>query len=319
MWELVMSARALARTPTDPIHRGWASDAHRALLASPQMSLLRTLVRDGLGPPHFLLPPPLGPRPSFEGELDRIATVPREMLYVEFGWIFGETDRWREPYDALPPHMRCFVDEPERTMERLLDELRLYWRLVLAPQWQKTSEFLERTLERIPAHAASAEVAPALDSAYRRDDEGILLTNHYAGSLRLAPEEEVVLVASAFSWPRPCSIACPATNIAWAGRPAMLAFVAPGFADLWKPSEASEETLAKLLGRSRASILRALEARRSTTQLADALRLTPGGVSQQLAILHEAGLVHRDRERHTVYYSLSRRGKSLLDLFEDGA
>jgi DNA-binding transcriptional ArsR family regulator len=97
----------------------------------------------------------------------------------------------------------------------------------------------------------------------------------------------------------------------------MLSYVVRGFADLWGPSATQRDSLAKVVGQGRAALLLALRVPRSTTELADALRLTPGAVSQQLKILHEAGLVSRHRERRLVFYRLSRRGEAMLQLFDD--
>ena len=65
---------------------------------------------------------------------------------------------------------------------------------------------------------------------------------------------------------------------------------------------APPDALAKLLGRNRAAVLLALDSPRSTSELAGLLDVTTGGVSQQLSILAQAGLVARQRVRRHVLY-----------------
>jgi DNA-binding transcriptional ArsR family regulator len=66
-----------------------------------------------------------------------------------------------------------------------------------------------------------------------------------------------------------------------------------------------------LIGATRARILHALDAPRSTTELAAQLTLTPGGVSQHLSVLADAGLVARHRERRVVLYARTPVGDAL--------
>ena len=59
-------------------------------------------------------------------------------------------------------------------------------------------------------------------------------------------------------------------------------------------------------------MLTALHAPRSTTELARALALSPGSVSQHLTVLREAGLVHGHRVGRAVLYVRSETGESLI-------
>jgi len=51
---------------------------------------------------------------------------------------------------------------------------------------------------------------------------------------------------------------------------------------------------------------------RSTTELARALDLSPGSVSQHLSVLRDAGLVHGHRVGRAVLYLRSPTGESLV-------
>lgn len=98
----------------------------------------------------------------------------------------------------------------------------------------------------------------------------------------------------------------------------MLPYAPKGLANLGDDGRLPcSDALAAVIGPARARIMALLVAPTSTTEIANALAMTPGGASQQLALLHSAGLVERSRERRRVYYRLSRRGRQLLALLVD--
>jgi DNA-binding transcriptional ArsR family regulator len=71
---------------------------------------------------------------------------------------------------------------------------------------------------------------------------------------------------------------------------------------LWQPGESGPQALARVVGRSRADLLSALDAPRSTTDLARHLELSPGAVSQHLSALRAAGLLTAARHGRAVLY-----------------
>jgi hypothetical protein len=116
----------------------------------------------------------------------------------------------------------------------------------------------------------------------------------------------LLLVPSAFTWPR------PAVSVEPPWQP-FLVYPARGVGALWEPERTTPpRALAALLGARRASVLGALDAPRSTTELARALELSAGSVSQHLSVLREAGLVHGHRVGRSVLYARSERGEALL-------
>jgi DNA-binding transcriptional ArsR family regulator len=70
--------------------------------------------------------------------------------------------------------------------------------------------------------------------------------------------------------------------------------------------------LARVLGRSRARLLTALDAPRSTAELARRLELTTGAVSQHLSALRGAGLVTATRHGREVLYLRTQPAERLL-------
>jgi DNA-binding transcriptional ArsR family regulator len=78
----------------------------------------------------------------------------------------------------------------------------------------------------------------------------------------------------------------------------------------------AEGVLDELVGDTRAAILRALEIPMTTTEVASRLGVTPGAVSQQLAMLRRAGVVDAHRSGRGVYSELTPLGTSLLALLD---
>ncbi|WP_446667071.1 ArsR/SmtB family transcription factor [Flexivirga sp. B27] len=80
------------------------------------------------------------------------------------------------------------------------------------------------------------------------------------------------------------------------------------------PSEATDTLtgMRRLLGPTRAAILRQLSSARTTTELSGELRLAAATVSYHVKVMQRAGLLERSRRRHNVFYELSPTGRQLL-------
>ncbi|HEX5224532.1 MAG TPA: winged helix-turn-helix domain-containing protein, partial [Solirubrobacteraceae bacterium] len=92
-----------------------------------------------------------------------------------------------------------------------------------------------------------------------------------------------------------------------------LIYPARGIGMLWSPDRlAPPDALARLLGRTRAQLLTALDEPHSTIELAGALGLSSGGVSQHLGVLRDAGLVSGRRVQRAVLYLRSADGDALV-------
>jgi DNA-binding transcriptional ArsR family regulator len=83
------------------------------------------------------------------------------------------------------------------------------------------------------------------------------------------------------------------------------------------PRPSAEDRLAILIGRGRASVLRALSVPSTTTGLATALGLAPSTISEHLTGLQAAGVVHRRRAGRRVLYGLEPAGIALVKLLGD--
>ena len=86
-----------------------------------------------------------------------------------------------------------------------------------------------------------------------------------------------------------------------------------GTADL-----AAHDSLAALLGPTRAAVLRALREPRGTAQLAATVRISPASASEHAKILRDASLIETRREGRGVRHSLTALGTAMADTALDG-
>jgi DNA-binding transcriptional ArsR family regulator len=86
-----------------------------------------------------------------------------------------------------------------------------------------------------------------------------------------------------------------------------------GTADL-----AAHDSLAALLGPTRAAVLRALREPRGTAELAAAVRISPASASEHAKILRDASLIETRREGRGVRHSLTSLGTAMAGTHLDG-
>jgi DNA-binding transcriptional ArsR family regulator len=90
-------------------------------------------------------------------------------------------------------------------------------------------------------------------------------------------------------------------------------YPARGVGTLWETGRSpSAEAPGALVGRTRAQLLAALDAPRTTSGLGRQFQVTPAAVSQHLAVLHANGLVSRSRLDGSVLYRRTLRGDDLV-------
>jgi len=116
----------------------------------------------------------------------------------------------------------------------------------------------------------------------------------------------LLLMPSAFKWDEVVVI----TEPPW--QPAVV-YPARGLGGLWEPARGTRAAaLARLLGRTRATLLTGLDEPASTTWLAHEHALAAATVSEHLAVLRDAGLVVGERHRHQIKYRRTVMGTALM-------
>jgi DNA-binding transcriptional ArsR family regulator len=247
--------------------------------------------------PDFVSPPPEVPAANLTGELDRIRSVAPEQVARELALAYP---------GGVPEHGRPLLDDPRRALRALAAEMRRYWDVALAGDWDAVLALLEseiawraRRLAAVGPGAAFADLSPHV----RWDAGAVHVTARSSKEVEL-DGRGLLLVPAAFAGPTPW----PMNDKPW--QPSIV-YTPRGAGDLWAPVAADDGALADLLGTRRAAILRALRRPASTADLARRLGASPAGVSEHLGVLRRAGLVAGRREGRFVVYARTRAGDAL--------
>lgn len=247
----------------------------------------------------FCGPPPRVPRAEIEDELDRVSATPPERVAAEISRSYPR---------GVPPAGREFIDDPAGARDRLVEQMRAFWEVGLAPWWGVIANLLEAEVawraRRLASVGPRAAFAGLHETVRWRDSTlSVSPTAKAAEDIELGGRG-LLLIPAAFTWPS----VWPRTDPPW--DPALV-YPPPGVADLWTAEEPPSRTLESLLGRRRAQILLALERPTSTLDLVARIGSSAGGASDHLRVLREAGLVSPRREGRWVIYSRTPLGDSL--------
>ncbi|MEU5219086.1 ArsR family transcriptional regulator [Streptomyces sp. NPDC020807] len=183
-----------------------------------------------------------------------------------------------------------------------------WWRVGLRPYWARVRAVLEADLAyrtRQLAEDGIQEVFAHLHPGLRWADDRLTWAGGTAADRLVLDGRGITLTPSVFG-------ARPALVPGRGATPPCLVYPARGTGTLWERSAEPGDGLARLLGRSRAGLLGRTSTPATTTALAEQTGLTPGAVSQHLAVLRETGLVTGHRYRREVYYRASELGLALL-------
>src|SRR5438270_6144154 len=285
MLETIRSVSALDEPAIGAIHLPWVEQA-RELTGELDLTLLRALQRSEIYDPDFVNPPPSCPLAEFEEELAVMVSTPAAQIRAEVAHAYENR--------ATPAVLEPFLSRPREAIRELAELMREYWERALAAHWPRMRALLEQDVlyrARQIADGGTRRLFCDLDPAVSWD-EGILQVQCTASEKELElelDERGLLLVPSAFVWPKVRIV----TAAPW--QPTLI-YPARGIGMLWSPERpAPPDALANLVGQTRAALLVALDSPRSTTELAATLGISPGGVSQHLSILRDAGLVSGNR------------------------
>ncbi len=304
VWEAVQSVEALSNPGKFVFHLPWIDQARR-VAGDLDLEPLRALLSYANGyRADFVTPPPDGPYPDFEEELQRILATPSDIVRREVGLTYPKGD--------LPAAARAFVADPEGSLRRLTDSLRAYWDATLAEHWPRLRALLEGDVlyraKRLALEGAEGLFGD-LHPSVTWNDGVLTIDKHWEADV--APGGRgLLLIPVAFSCPK-CSVI---SDPPW--QPTLV-YTPRAIATLWDTARTpSEGVLDELVGETRAAILRALEIPMTTSEMASRLGVTPGAVSQQLSVLRRAGVVDAHRSGRGVYSELTPLGQSLLGLLD---
>jgi hypothetical protein len=104
--------------------------------------------------PDFLSPSPDASVVGFEEELERLRTTPPEIVHTEVQML---VQAQKEQFGPLSPEkarlLEIYLSDPEGSLVRLVDTLRRYHHLTIAPYWPRIRELLEGTRSSAAKHS----------------------------------------------------------------------------------------------------------------------------------------------------------------------
>jgi DNA-binding transcriptional ArsR family regulator len=266
--------------------------------------------------PDFLSPSPDASVASFEEELERLRGTPPEVVHTEVQMLMQVQ---QEQLDPLSPEkerlLEIYLREPDGSLKRLVDTLKRYHELAIAPYWPRIQEHLEGDTIRRGQALALGGVEALLSNLHPKASYGggvLELDRSYEALIEPAGRG-ITLVPCVFAWPRVMVLVQP-------GYQPTLAYGPRGVAKLWSSSSPAPNwtALEAALGAGRASVLKSLSPMPTTTsELANQLRLSPSAVSAHLLRLKAAELIEPHRSGRKVFYRLSGAGEELLGIFSE--
>jgi DNA-binding transcriptional ArsR family regulator len=313
LWETVASFGVLLHQGRDTAHAAWAIRARRVLSGTDLSTLVAAMCVAGRCP-DFMTPPPDASASTFGEELERMRNTSPEVAHEEVEAFVGLE---KEQFCSLAPEkermLGTYLDDPEGSLERLVDELRRYYDLAIAPYWPRIQEHLEGDTLRRGQVLALGGVEALLSGLHPRASyaKGVLKLDKAYEAVVEPEGRGITLVPCVFALPRIHVLSEP-------GYRPTLAYAPRGAAKLWNSSSPAPNgtALEAALGAGRASVLKSLlPAPSTTTELAQQLCLSPASVSAHLSRLKTAELVEPHRSGRKVYYRLSCAGESLLRIF----
>lgn len=291
LWETLAAVRAASVGPMPQAMQPW-----RRLVDPPLTPLLTAVQTDAAYTPDFLTPPPRAGERSVDDEIALVAETPLTV-------VRDELRRCRLSGAHLLPAL-----SPGRARDQVVGEMRRAWAQLLQPHWPRLHRVLATDVDHRSRRLVTGGIAALLADLHPAVtfQDGTLRVRGPVKERRELQGEGVVLMPSLFGTGRPLVILDPPYQ-------PTLIYPARGVATLWESGgERTPEALARVVGNTRAALLAELDAPRSTTDVARLLGITPGGASQHLGALRDAGLVAGRREGRIVLYVRTPLADSLV-------
>ncbi|GAB2584073.1 DUF5937 family protein [Kribbella endophytica] len=301
LWETVSAVRVLNGSKHRPLYSPWVAAKAEAAKKLDLTMLRAVQPRTGFTP-DFLTPPPKASRAKFSTEIARVRTAPLDVVRAE---LIRSRDELNNP--AAPAIDRMLAD-PAGTRERFADQIESAWTTLIEPDWPAISRVLNDDIAHRGEQLTSGGLAKLFDDLHPTlswDDDRLIASRYREPDHELAGEG-LLLIPGAFAWPYLVAIVAP-------GYQPTLVYPARGAARLWDDAPTAPDPLATLLGRTRATLLTALDPPATTSALAAQYGLALATVAEHLAALYGAGLVTRRRTGHQVHYRRTDVGQAVVD------
>ncbi|MEO3742436.1 DUF5937 family protein [Plantactinospora sp. B5E13] len=268
----------------------------------PAVGALLGLLRRGGYNADFIQPPPAGIGLSFADELATVRATPLAQARDELA---------RNLAGNRPPaaYARRIFESPD-VVGRIADAIEATWETLVAPDWPRLRAVLERDVVqragRLTTYgwaAALADLDPRL--RFVSDDGGSRIEVRHRDQNRYPLAGQGLLFVPSALGPLITYVDPP-----W---PHAIVYPARGVGDLLgpPPTDGGPDALDRLIGPTRAAVLRALAVPATTSQLVVQLGTGLGNVGGHLAVLRDAGLVSRTRTGRSVRYARTPLGDAL--------
>ncbi|MGC4757530.1 ArsR/SmtB family transcription factor [Micromonospora trifolii] len=307
VWELVLSLHVLRGRTRDPLTANWRRSVARDLRQDSSSEQLRMLF--ALNPPRGYFPDFLTPYASvggFEAGLEAVRSTPTELLHRDLSVLAAE--------NQLPSSAAALARGEVSALHHLADSMEQYRSLAISPYWSRIQAAVAADRARRARALLDGGVEGLLTSLRpaMRWESGVLEVRSYPHSRELHLDGRgLLLVPSFFCAATPVALLDPAL-------PPVLVYPVDRLgalvsANAGAASGAARESLAALLGRTRAAVLQASDEGCTTGEVARQLNISPAAASQHATVLRNAGLLVSHRERNSVLHTLTPLGRAMLD------
>ncbi|MFI6996260.1 ArsR/SmtB family transcription factor [Nocardia sp. NPDC050175] len=288
------------RTSNRPWLR-WAADE----LAGDPLDLSHTwpLIANGRASwPEFLVPAPVGTESSITDDLAALQRTSAGQVRASLRNVFGET---------LPESVASLAVRPTAGLRAIAAELLAAHDRLVAPHWSRIRAVLDADVSYRAKHLVTGGAEKLFADLHSdlqwRDGRLLLRRRRTERPVHLGPGGLVLL---------PVALGSPEVLIKKStSTQTTVRYPARGIGALWTAGKQTPAgNTVRLLGRVRTELLETLRSPAMTGDLARTFGVTPSAVSQHLRVLHDSGLIARERSGRNVRYVTTALGIRLLDV-----
>jgi len=301
LWETMSAVRVLNGARHRPLYADWVGAKRKATAGLDLRGLAALQPRVGFTP-DFLTPPPKASRAKFATEIARVRSTPLDRVRTE---LILSRDELNNP---AAPEINRMLQDLAGTRERLADEIESAWTTLIQPDWPLISRVLEDDIAYRGRQLTDGGLAALFDDLHPTlawEEDRLIATRSRSGDRDLTGHG-LLLVPGVFAWPSLVIVVDPSYQ-------PTLVYPARGAARLWSDAPAPPDSLARLLGRTRATLLVALDPPATTSALSTQHGLALATVAEHLSALYDAGLATRRRTGHQVHYRRTEVGQAVID------
>jgi DNA-binding transcriptional ArsR family regulator len=297
MWEIVLSLQLLQNREGPAVFDRWRRQVRDRL--GRWVRPLITLAPHATYFPDFLTPPEGSP--NLEYGLDQVLSTPRAQLREDLGILAS--------HRRLPSWTTRLATGDIGTVDVVDKAFRAYHGSVIAPAWPLVQASVEADRERRVRALAVGGCESLLNSfqPLMRWKAPVLETDYPVQQDLVLDGRGLLLVPGYFCWRTPVTLLDPEL-------PPVLVYPIATDARLASetPAHMDDRPLVRLLGRTRAAVLRAVESGGTTTEISRRTETSVASASQHAAVLREAGLISTRRDGGAVQHTLTPLGQAVL-------